>query len=176
MQIDAMIIFALIFFGVVVVLYLPVFLVLRKQGVGILRQVSYLLFAWSLLLIIFVTIFFMPPTSNRILNLTPFYWFRYDRITRINLLETIGNVVMFIPFGFLLPVVFAKTRKFYVLVITVFLMSFSIELIQYFIGRIADIDDLIENVVGGMFGFGLFAMVNHRFINRIWWKKMKGVV
>lgn len=40
------------------------------------------------------------------------------------------------------------------------IFSFSIEFIQYFIGRSADIDDLILNTLGGMLGFGVYLMTD----------------
>ena len=178
MRFDAMVILASLFMGVITILYLPVFFALRKRGVSGWRQLSYLLLTWSFLLILFVTIFFMPfdTSHGHFINLRPFYWLFDDRITPITLFESIGNVLMFVPLGFLIPVVFKRVRRFVLVVLIVFIISFSIEFIQYFIGRVADVDDLIVNVVGGMLGFGLFTTVNHVFINRIWWKKVKGVV
>jgi len=41
------------------------------------------------------------------------------------------------------------------------LFSFSIELFQYFIGEVADVDDLIQNLLGSAFGYTIFSFINH---------------
>jgi glycopeptide antibiotics resistance protein len=66
------------------------------------------------------------------------------------------NIVILIPFGFFLPwlsVFFHKTLN---LILGVTLFSFLIELLQYFMGRSADIDDIIMNTIGGIVGYILF--------------------
>ena len=39
-----------------------------------------------------------------------------------------------------------------------FLMSLGIELLQPFFGRTSDITDLITNLIGGVLGYGLYAI------------------
>ncbi len=74
--------------------------------------------------------------------------------------QVIGNILMFIPFGFLLPTVFKRLSSFKKAVIIIFSFSFSIEFIQYFIGRSSDIDDLILNTLGGSLGFMLYVLTD----------------
>ena len=68
------------------------------------------------------------------------------------------NVIMTIPFGFLFPLTGNKRVKFGVTVFFCFLMSLGIELLQPFFNRSSDITDLITNVVGGVLGYGLYAI------------------
>ena len=68
------------------------------------------------------------------------------------------NVIMTIPFGFLFPLTGNKRVKFGETVLFCFLMSFGIELLQPFFNRSSDITDLITNVVGGVLGYGLYAI------------------
>lgn len=77
--------------------------------------------------------------------------------------QVVGNVMVFLPIGFLIPILFAKFRHFAKLVLLSFLLSVSIEMIQYLISaathtpnRAADIDDVILNLMGGMLGFCLY--------------------
>ena len=42
----------------------------------------------------------------------------------------------------------------------VLLVSASVEVIQLLIGRIFDIDDIILNVIGGLFGFYIYKFFN----------------
>jgi glycopeptide antibiotics resistance protein len=78
----------------------------------------------------------------------------------------LGNVILFLPMGFLLPLLFSRYRNFILLFLTAFFCSFSIEAIQYFISinwgynRIADIDDLVLNVSGALLGYFFYFLFN----------------
>ncbi len=63
-----------------------------------------------------------------------------------------GNIGMFAPVGFCLPLLWRK-RKWYHAVLTGATFSLSIEVIQVFVGRVSDVDDLILNTVGALLGF-----------------------
>ena len=67
-----------------------------------------------------------------------------------------GNIIMFIPLGFLLPRVFPKCASLLrVLLVTAAIIT-AVEVTQLFtlVGS-CDIDDLILNVLGSALGFGL---------------------
>ncbi len=68
------------------------------------------------------------------------------------------NVIMTVPFGFLLPLVKKGNIKFLKVVLYTFLLSLSIELLQPFISgtRESDITDLITNVIGGIIGYIIY--------------------
>ncbi|MCI8417222.1 MAG: VanZ family protein [Lachnospiraceae bacterium] len=74
--------------------------------------------------------------------------------------QIILNVIMTIPFGFLFPLTQGRTAKFGKTVFFCFLMSAGIELLQPLINgfRSSDITDLITNVVGGIVGYGFYAI------------------
>lgn len=71
--------------------------------------------------------------------------------------QVVLNVVMTIPFGFLLPLVKENTRILKVVLYT-FLLSLFIELLQPLINgvRSSDITDLITNVIGGFIGYLIY--------------------
>jgi len=66
-------------------------------------------------------------------------------------LNILGNIVMFMPLGFLLSLLWSKWRMPHI-VIAALLCSVSIEVMQFFTGRGADIDDVILNTLGGITG------------------------
>lgn len=78
----------------------------------------------------------------------------------------VGNILLFIPFGFLLPFLI-KIRHVKITILG-FLTSFCIELIQFsFMYRVADVDDLILNTLGvnlGFFLYQLFVKLKQRII------------
>lgn len=67
-----------------------------------------------------------------------------------------GNIIMFIPLGFLLPKVFPKLSSLPRVLLTTAIIITIVEIIQLFtlVGS-CDIDDLILNVIGAAIGYGL---------------------
>ena len=72
------------------------------------------------------------------------------------------NAAMFAPFGFLLPVLWRKCRKWNVTVLSGFLLSLFIELIQLFSRRATDVDDLLMNTLGAGLGYSLARIFFHK--------------
>ncbi|NEU29215.1 VanZ family protein [bacterium LRH843] len=68
-----------------------------------------------------------------------------------------GNVIMFIPFGFLLPSIYERMRKPLTIVAIGCCFSISIEISQFlFTQRVSDVDDLILNTLGTWVGASFF--------------------
>lgn len=77
-----------------------------------------------------------------------------------------SNLLMFIPMGMALPVLFEKRfNKLWKLVVLMFVLVATIEVVQFisFYGS-ADIDDLIFNVVSAVIGYGI---VRLSFVRRM---------
>ena len=75
------------------------------------------------------------------------------------LLNIIGNFAMFIPTGILTPLIYKKINSLGKVVLTGFLISLVIELIQLpFAVRASDVDDLILNTLGCLTGYGIYAL------------------
>lgn len=76
----------------------------------------------------------------------------------------LGNIVMFIPLGVFLPLLYDKFKSIKKTVIFAILMSISIETIQFFVRyigefRSSDIDDVILNTIGAFIGIAVFKKV-----------------
>ena len=73
------------------------------------------------------------------------------------LLNIIGNVVAFMPFGFILPEVWDQLNKWPTITIQGFLFSLGIEIAQLtaHVGSF-DVDDLLLNTIGVMIGYFVF--------------------
>ncbi|MGN6291466.1 MAG: VanZ family protein [Chitinophagaceae bacterium] len=70
-----------------------------------------------------------------------------------------GNILGFVPLGFLLSVLLFRNGKIFKTILAVFLISLFFETIQLYTGLgIFDVDDLLLNTLGGLFGslFSLF--------------------
>ena len=64
----------------------------------------------------------------------------------------VGNIAMFIPFGFFLPFITKKLNRKNIFVVAA-IVPLLMELLQLFFGRSFDIDDLICNFLGIVIGF-----------------------
>lgn len=87
------------------------------------------------------------------------FWVHRDILgTSVMLINIVGNVAIFIPIGFLLPLLFPKTRRAGVTVAGTFFASLLAETCQLLL-RVGcfDVDDLLLNTLGGMLGYLLFA-------------------
>jgi glycopeptide antibiotics resistance protein len=74
------------------------------------------------------------------------------------LVNIIGNVFAFAPFGFVLPIISRDNRKFLNVTFLSFEFSLTIELIQLlFKVGIFDVDDILMNTVGGLIGYLCFS-------------------
>lgn len=72
-----------------------------------------------------------------------------------DVLQNLQNIAFFIPFGVLLPV-----KKWKAVLITAFIFSVAIEIVQYFGGYgLAELDDVICNTLGAMIGFWLLMVL-----------------
>jgi glycopeptide antibiotics resistance protein len=69
----------------------------------------------------------------------------------LGLLNVVGNVAMFVPFGWLLALAIAR-RPLVVAVVAGAGLSVSIEVAQSLIGRVSDVDDVILNSSGAAAG------------------------
>lgn len=72
------------------------------------------------------------------------------------LLNIVGNVVLFMPFGFILPALVKRANLFHILVLSI-MLSLFIEVTQLFtkLGSF-DVDDIFLNVLGGVLGCIVF--------------------
>lgn len=89
-------------------------------------------------------------------NFVPFKEiFRYSIGSNKFIKNVLGNIILFIPFGFLSSYLL-KNRKLGVITILTIIASGTIETVQYYIGRVFDIDDIILNLLGGITGFLIY--------------------
>ncbi len=64
----------------------------------------------------------------------------------------LGNIAMFLPFGFFIPFVTKKVNRKNVFILAV-IVPITVELLQLILGRSFDIDDLICNFIGIVVGY-----------------------
>ena len=105
-------------------------------------------------------------------NLIPFTEItRYEVGSKLFMYNVIGNIVIFIPFGYFVSGYIKASKVSHILAVSV-ISSLTVEVVQLQIGRSFDIDDIILNVCGAIIGFllyiGLCAIKKHlpKFLQR----------
>ena len=153
------------------IISLPIFIFIRyivylkTKKFNLKKEILLLIFAMFLVSLASQTILPKYDENNNLivsdvrLNLIPFKIF-YDSYIEFQkgniyylIISLIGNIIMFIPIGFLIKSIWNLDNKKIILI--GFLISLSIESIQIFIGRQTDIDDIILNVFGVYLGIKL---------------------
>lgn len=71
------------------------------------------------------------------------------------------NILLFIPLGFLLPLLWPNAGKLMYVFLAGFFLSLMIELSQYYSYRATDVDDLIMNTAGTLVGYLLYKLFKH---------------
>ena len=164
MRIDSSFIADFVFAAVIYLILL--FTLWKNKGVKkiVVNSIMY----FYIVAVFMVTI--MPVIENikyigtfeyRFMRLVPFDDYNCGRVAAFK--QLVLNTLMFIPFGFLLPLV----RKHNLLTVTLLSVAFSvfIEVFQPFISavRYSDITDVITNTLGGIIGYLLYLLIKKLF-------------
>lgn len=93
------------------------------------------------------------------MNLIPFSEIlKYPVKSSVFIKNILGNVFLFIPYGFFMLYYLKKCSLLLVTSMSL-LASFTIEFFQYQQGRIFDIDDIILNILGGIIGAIIYRLL-----------------
>ena len=118
-----------------------------------------------LMFIVYILCLFQIVTTQDIsgehgINITLFKELtRYELGSRLFYRNVIGNIALFIPFGFFTSFYLKLDKKRFVIFLTM-LVSLVIEFIQLNIGRAFDVDDIILNVIGGSIGYLIYRIMD----------------
>lgn len=138
----------------------------RRQRRDVSREVAvWVFFAWALMV---VTLTFFPMvivfydwTSG--LNLIPLASMRQlltETAPGVAFENIVGNVVLFVPLGLMLPLLFAEVRTSWAVAWRAALVSTTIELVQWVTGaRATDVDDIILNTAGALLGYAAYRLL-----------------
>ena len=137
---------------------------MKKETKHIIRTLGTILFILYVLALIYF-LFFSEEYGRAAMeerqyryNLIPFVEIRRFWVYR----KQFGNVIGFLPFGFILPVILDKMRSGWLIVLAGFGLSVTVEVIQL-ITKVGcfDVDDMILNTAGAALGYLLFFICDH---------------
>ncbi len=93
-----------------------------------------------------------------------FWIYRKQLGTMAWVINIIGNVAAFLPYGFFLPILSKKFQNCFKVFLLSFLLSLAVELLQLiFKVGCFDVDDLLLNIIGGVIGYGIYRLSWRKF-------------
>ena len=113
---------------------------------------------FNILAIIYIFLLFQLLTNVELNNSSGFNIIPFTEILRYKVgsklfyYNVIGNILVFIPFGYFVAD-YIKSKNIVPAAIISAIVSFTVEFVQLNIGRSFDIDDIILNVCGGIVGY-----------------------
>jgi len=138
----------------------------RMGKVAYCRRALWVLLGYYLailsVLLFFGGLFHVDRAWGSAVNLEPFYtisrfFIHYRRTGSLaSLWNLLGNIVILIPLGVLLPVMFRALRRFWLTLPVLALFALGVEYLQWCTGAgVADVDDSILNFAGAVVGYVL---------------------
>ena len=117
---------------------------------------------FNLLFILYILCLFHAVTYQDVswasANLIPFKEIlRYDFGSSLFYKNIFGNLLLFLPYGLYITH-YLDLKKPLSVMSYAFIISLSIELIQSIIGRVFDVDDIILNIIGALFGYFIYRL------------------
>lgn len=146
------------------IILIPVLLIARHTlfyPISIGREMLLIVFGFYLSAV-FVVVGIPSITNIRIdltFNLIPIIDIVNDPPAYI--VNTLLNILLFIPFGFLVPAIWKERRSLKKVALMGFGLSLIIETLQIFTFRLTDIDDLIFNTLGAVLGYYIWIIFLH---------------
>jgi glycopeptide antibiotics resistance protein len=132
------------------------------------RTVFFLILAVYILFILDLTLHRFP-SRNPPPNFVPFRSMIADWTGewRGFIINFVGNIVAFMPIGLIPPLLRTRNTKARDVVVFCFCLSAAIEIGQYASARrVADVDDVILNTIGGVLGYSILRWVQFRAADR----------
>ena len=133
--------------------------ILRHLPIGRIALVT-AFFAY-IFVVLSITLLFREPIFSAV-ELNPIASYRRaanapPHLAAIEIRNVILNVIMFVPLGIFLPLLFKKLRKIYLVLPMALLVSLAIETTQFATHRgVFSVEDIIHNTLGAVLGIGLF--------------------
>lgn len=134
-----------------------VYLLKNKKKIILYKELLTLLFVIYVLCLFYIVTFQDVSFNNS--NFVLFReMLRYDFGSKLFIKNVIGNVILFLPYGFFMTYYLKLDRLKSIFGLSL-LISLTIETTQLMIGRVFDIDDIILNVIGGIVGFYIYKLM-----------------
>ena len=147
----------IVIFTVILSSYRLAYLLKFKESFVFYDEVLKLGFIIYIMALFYVVTFQVVSWSTS--NFIPFKeMLRYEIGSPLFIKNVIGNMIMFLPYGFFTSYLLKLDKKSTMLCLSV-IVSLTIEVTQMVIGRVFDVDDIILNILGAMCGYFIYRFI-----------------
>lgn len=140
-------------FTIILVTIRLAYLICNKKKFVLYKELTTLCFIIYILLLYYIVTF--QDNNYGTNNFIPFKEIlRYKPFSILFIKNVLGNILLFVPFGIFVSL-YVNKKSFLPVFLISLITSVSIEFTQTIIGRTADVDDVMLNVLGGLIGYFL---------------------
>ena len=153
----------IIFVSLIILISFRLSYIYKNKTKFVLYKEILLLFFVFYVLCFFQIVTLSDTSASSSSNFIPFKEImRYKPFSNLFIKNVIGNVLLFLPYGYFVGKYFAgKSKK--LSFFLVLLASISIECTQLLIGRVFDVDDILLNIIGGIIGYLLYLILEKTY-------------
>lgn len=130
------------------------------KKIGLITSILFLIV--YVYLVIRITLFNRSITEYATYNMELFWCVKkaWNEKSSLHWYYVIGNILLFMPMGFLIPFFIRIMRKIEITILVGLVISMMIELIQFtFHIGLFEFDDIINNAIGNIMGYGVFIII-----------------
>lgn len=126
---------------------------------------GFIIYAIELISVVFFPITFYPPMPNyapnvNIVPMKDIIILMRSQLINIVIKNVVGNIILFIPLGFFVPIIYRNMNRFNYMLLLGLCFSIFIEITQFIIDYLtkypnhtSDVNDVILNIIGLILGF-----------------------
>ncbi|MBQ3307999.1 MAG: VanZ family protein [Bacilli bacterium] len=134
------------------------YLIKNHEKIVLYKELLMLCFA-IYILCLFQVVTFQDDINWSTNNFIPFREIlRYNITSRYFFKNVVGNMLMFLPFGFFISI-YLDADDIKIPILLTIVASIAIEIVQMIIGRVFDVDDILLNLVGAILGFYIYRVI-----------------
>ena len=134
------------------------YLIKNHERIVLYKELLMLCFA-IYILCLFQVVTFQDDINWSTNNFIPFREIlRYNITSRYFFKNVVGNMLMFLPFGFFISY-YLDADDIKIPILLTIVASIAIEIVQMIIGRVFDVDDILLNLVGSILGFYIYRVI-----------------
>lgn len=142
----------------------------EKKNANYSRNILVGVIFFSYIVAVIYATFFSERLQYETINLKMFssYFYLLEDFSYRLWFQMVGNILLFIPIGGMLPIILKKFSKFQYILFVGLALSACIELVQYITKRgVLDVDDIINNMLGVILGYCCFKIFSELGLQKL---------
>lgn len=142
-------------------------LLFKRKKINVIQLVASLVFSAYVVFVLYYTVLGRYSQEEYTFQIYIYKSYKYliEDFGSHSLRQVVMNIVMLIPFGFLMPIVIKAKRKYLITLLSAFALILFIESMQLIMQcGTFEVDDIINNLLGTVIGVLLYALAHSVYI------------